>query len=308
MEIKLHTKLNYLQKRKRKNDLIVSLDEWDMWEEEEEPVHTSPPPPPPPPPAAGPPNQPADGISHMSMMAKSRMQQELVAKARLRQAINLPGVVNSLPAAANSLPAAANNLPAAANSLPAAANSMTAAANSLPAAANSLPAAANNLPAAANSFTDINGEQATLESIDSVPIKADAVHDKIKVLETRLEKDKFIPLPAISPTVATTEQEETTVKQQLPPRRKLYDSLFDEKALSEKERQRRQFLFGVPSPPIKQTVQPSPPEKEPLPSCKPVAPPPSPKEKDEFPQEQINKAVSKKDDEKKPKNKCCVIL
>jgi hypothetical protein len=262
----------------------------------------------------------------MSMMAKSRMQQELVAKARLRQAINLPGLANNLPAAANSLPAAANslpaagnnlpaaanNLPAAANNLPAAANNLLAAANSLPLAANNLPAAANNLPAAANSFNDINSEQATIDSIDSAPKKADAVHDKIKVLETRLEKDKFIPLPPISPTVAATEKatkkEETAVKQQLPPRRKLYDSLFDEKTLSEKERQRRQFLFGVSSPPIKQTVQPSPPEKEPPPSCKPVAPPPSPKEKDEFPQEQINKAVSKKDDEKKLKNKCCVIL
>jgi hypothetical protein len=235
----------------------VALDEWDLWEEEEEPVHTSPPPPPPPPPpAAAPPNQPADGISHMSMMAKSRMQQELVAKARLRQANSLPGV------------------------------------------------------AKANSFTDIDSEQATVDSVDFVPKKADAVHDKIKVLETRLEKDKFIPLPAtatlISPTVAATEKEEKAVKQLLPPRRKLYDSLFDEKTLSEKERQRRQFLFGVPSPPNKTPVQP--PEKLPPPPCKPVAPPPYPKEKDEFPQAQNDKAVPKKDDEKKPKNKCCVIL
>jgi hypothetical protein len=236
----------------------MALDEWDLWEEEEELVHTCPPPPPPPPPppAAAPPNQPADGISHMSMMAKSRMQQELVAKARLRQAISLPGV------------------------------------------------------AKANSFTDINGEQATVDSVDFVPMKADAVHDKIKVLETRLEKDKFIPLPPISPTVAATEKatkgEETAVKQQLPPRRKLYDSLFDEKTLSEKERQRRQFLFGVSSPPSKTPVQP--PENLPPPPCKPVAPPPPPKEKDDFPQAQNDKAVAKKNDEKKPKNKCCVIL
>jgi hypothetical protein len=248
----------------------------------------------------------------MSMMAKSRMQQELVAKARLRQAINLPAAANNLPTAANNLPSAANNLPAAANSLPPAANSLPAAANSMPAAAaNSLPAAAKNLPAAANSFTDIDIEQAAIDSIDSVPIKADAVHKKIKVLETRLEKDKFIPLPPISPPVAATgkatKEEESAVKQQLPQRRKLYDSLFDEKTLSEKERQRRQFLFGVSSPPSKTHVQP--PEKlPPPPSCKPVAPPPTPKEKDTFPQEQINKAVSKKDDEKKPKNKCCVIL
>ncbi len=292
MEILHHTKPNQLRKRKkRKNGLIVALDEWDLWEEEEEPVHTCPPPPPPPPPppAAAPPNQTADGISHMSMMAKSRMQQELVAKARLRQAINLPGV--------------------AANNLPAAANSVSQVANNLPAAANSLPAAANNLSQEANFFTDINGEQATVDSIDSVPKKADAVHDKIKVLETRLEKDKFIPLPPISPTVAATEKatkEETAVKQQLPPRRKLYDSLFDEKTLSEKERQRRQFLFGVPSPPIKTPVQP--PEKQPPPPCKPVVPPPPPKEKDDFPQAQNDKAFPRKDDEKKPKNKCCVIL
>jgi hypothetical protein len=191
----------------------------------------------------------------MSMMAKSRMQQELVAKARLRQAI---------------------------------------------------------LPGPSEAAADSGEVQAV-----TIPI-ADAVHTKVKYLETRLENDKFIPLPVAAPNISPAAggavkepaaKDEKAVKQEPllpPPRRKLYDSLFDEKTLSEKERIRREFLFGVAASPPPPPPPPTQPAKPPPTSPKAATPPP--KEKDESQKEKSKKDGSLKEDEKKVKNKCCTIL
>ena len=238
----------------------------EFWEEEEEAlISTSGPPSPPPPPPAPPPPPPppmaaskmADGISHMSAMAKSKMQAELVAKVKLRQ-VNLDNTTST---------------------------------------------------------ADV------LESDVTDATAAAAVLNRIKNIEVRLENDKFVPLPT-SKTPATTpcgeaasedsllaKTHETAAEKQLPPRRKLYDSLFEERTLSEKERQRRQFLFGLPLSGAKSSVK-APPPAEPK-----AAPPPPPakteavpKNKDETNRPPTKTVSVKESDEKKPKQNCCVIL
>ena len=232
---------------------------------------SGPPSPPPPPPAPPPPPPPpmaaskmADGISHMSAMAKSKMQAELVAKVKLRH-------INS--------------------------------------------EKSNDVPE-----SDVTDAAATTA--------AAAVLNRIKNIEVRLENDKFVPLPT-SKTPATTpcgeaasedsllaKTHETAAEKQLPPRRKLYDSLFEERKLSDKERQRRQFLFGLPPPGAKSSIKdgilPSkaPPPAEP----KAASPPPPaktvavPKNKEETNRPPTKTVSVKESDEKKPKQNCCVIL
>jgi hypothetical protein len=201
-----------------------------------------------------------DGISHMSAMAKSRMQAELMAKVKLKQA-NTEGVHDS---------------------------------------------------------TDTTDAAAAATNR--------AVSDKIKNIEVKLEKDKFVPLPtAMAPTAAAAstggevhngggtlrkKAEDKTLQQ--PPRRKLYDSLFEEKTLSEKERQRRQFLFGIPSDQAKPFAAEN--NKPPLPLQEPkvgTPPPPPPKtvpaQKEEA-KKPPTKTVSTTGSEKKPKKDCCIIL
>ena len=199
----------------------------------------------------------ADGISHMSAMAKSKMQAELVAKVKLRH-------INS--------------------------------------------EKSNVVPE-----SDVTDAAATTA--------AAAVLNRIKNIEVRLENDKFVPLPT-SKTPATTpcgeaasedsllaKTHETAAEKQLPPRRKLYDSLFEERTLSDKERQRRQFLFGLPPSGAKSSVK-APPPAEPK-----AAPPPPPakteavpKNKDETNRPPTKTVSVKESDEKKPKQNCCVIL
>ena len=206
----------------------------------------------------------ADGISHMSAMAKSKMQAELVAKVKLRQ-VNLDNTTST---------------------------------------------------------ADV------LESDVTDATAAAAVLNRIKNIEVRLENDKFVPLPT-SKAPATTpcgeaasedsllaKTHETAAEKQLPPRRKLYDSLFEERTLSDKERQRRQFLFGLPPPGAKSSIKdgilPSkaPPPAEP----KAASPPPPaktvavPKNKEETNRPPTKTVSVKESDEKKPKQNCCVIL
>lgn len=184
---------------------------------------------------------------------------------------------------------------------------------------------------------DGGGNSPGRDDADGTSIRTSVVYSKIKVIETRLENDKFVPLPTTM-TSGTTDataaasscgekdaaqpktQEPAAAMDQAPlqSRRKLYDSLFEEKTLSDKERVRRQFLFGAPASDRRQS--PPPEKKQPLapagpPKAQQPPPPPSktapatdsPKDKDETKIPPV-KTVPTVNSEKKPKKSCCAIL
>jgi len=219
------------------------------------------PPPPPPPPAIANARQ-GDGISHMTMMAKSKMHEELVSKAKLRQ----------------------NNI-----------DEMT-----------------------VETTTTIN---------NSTEITSSLVSHKVSDIEHKLE----MMAKSDTPLLANHAQENGTTsnghskengdtsnismeaaRQKPVQKPKLYDSLFADRKLPEKELKRRQFLFGVPAP------QPRPkPEKKPVEEPKqpvveakePEKPPPAPA----VVQPPSSKAEPTQNDKKdkkseKGKKKCCTIL
>jgi len=233
---------------------------------EPEPVATAPPPgpPAPPPPPPGPPPPPAaaaskgDGVSHMAMMAKSRMHNELVAKA---QSMQLKQVV-----------------------------------------------------------VEEKKQLATEEDIMAPQDEQfnNSVHEHVQNIETRA-RDSFVPSPSAGQPASLNSTTMTTLdstiaspptslppmngdKATAPPKPKLYNSIFADRKLSEKEAKRREFLFGVGSP-VRTEAAPPPPKREPTPPP-PVATPPEPS----APPPTEEKPPAAPAEAKKKKSKCCCTV
>ena len=216
---------------------------------------TAPPPPPPPPPAMVSSNG-ADGISHMSMMAKSRMHEELVKKATARHL----GIQEN----------------------------------------------------SASKFT----QEENSSSIKIEILAEQKVQSQIKELENKFDiipKDLNFSNPPhkggneslqLSKKTTSNSAESSELAEDLvlkpAPKPKLYDSIFTDKTLSEKEKLRREFLFGLNTTKRETTSQTIPsPETKTIPDSSKI--PFKTPEKDVAPPMQKNVEPENLD----KKKKCC---
>lgn len=222
-----------------------SSDESDIEEELETNGDIGAPPPPLPPPPPPPPvlASQGDGISHMTMMAKSRMHQELVNKA--------------------------------------------------------------------NAF-QLNRTEEVEKTMDPVETQKDMVSSHIKDFEHKMERTDDVPRPIPKPKQLCNGEnhgenpEPEPLKPEplkVPAKPKLYDSIFADRQMSDKETLRRQFLFGAPN----KTSPRPPPETKPNPAkVVPEKPERSDKSEPKPPPPTLKTEVEKIP-EKKKTNCCCIL-
>lgn len=229
------------------------------------PAPPLPPPPPPPPPAVAQSRQ-GDGISHMTMLAKSKMHEELVSKAKSRQQQQQHSEEST-------------------------------------------------------TMVETTSEQTVTE------VSRTLVSSHVSQIEHKLEMNGTNGHPAVPSTAedATDQADKNSPKESLLPeseasrqkpmqKTKLYDSIFADRRLPEKELKRRQFLFGYPA------TQPKPAPKE---EAKPLVEEPKQKqeEKKEPEKSADPKPITKPEpaspqqpngkdakDGKKKKKCCCTVL
>ena len=217
---------------------------------------TAPPPPPPPPPAMVSSNG-ADGISHMSMMAKSRMHEELVKKATARHL----GIKKNSP------------------------STSTQEENS-----------------SSIQIEELLPEQKVQSQIKELEKKFDIIPTGLNSSNPpHREGNESLQLSkkTTSNSAESSELAEDLVLKPAP-KPKLYDSIFADKTLSEKEKLRREFLFGLNTTKPETTPQTiHSPETKKTPDS-PKIPLKTP-EKDAAPPTQKNKEQENLD----KKKKCC---
>jgi len=263
------------------------------------------PPPPPPPPAVVAASRHGDGISHMAMMAKSRMHEELVNKAN---AMTLNHTANNKHSTAMEKEEEEAMLH----------HTSTITTNN-----NTI-----NTTTTTELLDDTNSTDTSMTVVDR-----HVVSNKVKHIETRLEEHSRtangnVNQPETQPLISNGGAAEnggvpadvtdgsavsrtaTTPNKssQAYSKSKLYDSLFAERKLSEKEMKRRQFLFGLQPPPSATKQKPKPVDEpaavqeQPAEPAKPPSPPPPKVEsRPTEPAAEVKKPV-------KEKRKCCCTI
>jgi len=276
------------------NSVHDSSGDSDLCEDEAETTASvaGPPPPPPGPPLPPPPPPPpaianarhGDGISHMAMMAKSKMHEELVNKAKSRQS-NIEEMIVETSTTTNNTSISSTKTEMSTSIVSNKVNDIEHKLEMM---------ATNNESSSVSTTTTNHAENGGNNHNGSLDASS-----KLSAAETNGD--------------ATTA---AAAKQKPVQKPKLYDSIFADRKLPEKELKRRQFLFGYPAP---QPKQPRPnTEKKPVEEPKqtavsapePEKPAPAPVPQPEPTSKPEPPAKNDKKDKKseKDKKKCCTIL